>query len=304
MNTELNIASVGWNRNEVPEGVKGWSWGPFLLNWIWAIGNRTWIGLLVVIPYVGPLVALWLGFKGRELAWKAREWESVEEFDRVQKKWSRWGVGLLVGTLTFTAVGAIGFILTHPSAQRKEAAVVAAPPAPVATSTAPVKEVTVQAASVAPVPHFSAHVNDSIDMLNATQVSELEALLTDYEARSRHQVAVLLVKSTFPEHIDEYSLRVANAWGLGRKNVNDGVLLVVAAENPRDLKRIRISVGSGLASALTEEKSLEIMRNVLAPKFSRHEFGEGLGAGVRAIVAALDEKDSPVTQNASQPLPQ
>ena len=68
----------------IPEGVKGWSWGAFLLSWIWAIGNRTWIGLLALIPYVGVIMAIVLGFKGREWAWKNRQWDSLEEFNRVQ----------------------------------------------------------------------------------------------------------------------------------------------------------------------------------------------------------------------------
>lgn len=89
-------------RNEfVPEGVKGWSWGAFCLNWIWAIGNRTWIGLLCILPIIGFFASIYLGFKGRELAWKNKKWESVEEFDRIQKLWSKWGVALLIASLFF-----------------------------------------------------------------------------------------------------------------------------------------------------------------------------------------------------------
>ena len=87
----------------LPAGVVGWSWGAFLLNWIWAIGNRTWLGLLALIPVVGIIMAVILGFKGREWAWKSKQWESVEHFNRVQKKWSQWAVGL-VGGCTLLAV--------------------------------------------------------------------------------------------------------------------------------------------------------------------------------------------------------
>ena len=72
--------------------VKGWSWGAFLLNWIWAIGNKTWIGLLALIPGVGFMVAIVLGIKGREWAWRNRQWQSLEQFNQVQKKWSFWAV--------------------------------------------------------------------------------------------------------------------------------------------------------------------------------------------------------------------
>ena len=92
---------------DVPPGVAGWSWGAFLLNWIWAIGNRTWIGLLAIIPYIGLIVAIWLGFKGREMAWRARTWDSVDHFNRVQKRWSYWAIGLVLGSLVLGIVAAI-----------------------------------------------------------------------------------------------------------------------------------------------------------------------------------------------------
>lgn len=97
----------------VPDGIKGWSWGAFFLNWIWAIGNRTWIGLLAFIPYVGFIMAIVLGFKGREWAWKNKEWESVEHFNRVQKKWSYWGVGIF----GFVFIGGIFVAIAIPAYQ-------------------------------------------------------------------------------------------------------------------------------------------------------------------------------------------
>lgn len=91
-------------KKAVPDGIRGWSWGAFLLSWVWAIGNKTWIGLLALIPYVGLIMAIVLGIKGREWAWQSREWDSVEHFQRVQKQWNRWafiivGALLLIGLL-------------------------------------------------------------------------------------------------------------------------------------------------------------------------------------------------------------
>jgi len=80
----------------VPEGVSGWSWGAFLFNWLWALGNKTWIGLLALIPYVGFIMAIVLGVKGREWAWQNKKWQSVEHFNRVQRRWSIWAACLLV----------------------------------------------------------------------------------------------------------------------------------------------------------------------------------------------------------------
>ena len=89
-------------------GVKGWSWGAFFLSWIWAIGNRTWIGLLALIPYVNIVVMIWLGVKGREMAWKNRAWRDLDHFNSVQKKWSQWGIGLACASFVLGIVAAIG----------------------------------------------------------------------------------------------------------------------------------------------------------------------------------------------------
>ena len=96
----------------VPEGVKGWGWGPFLLSWIWAIGNNVWIGLLALIPYLGFIMTIILGIKGREWAWQAKHWDSVEQFNDSQKKWVKawliWmGVILILSVLLLIIIVAI-----------------------------------------------------------------------------------------------------------------------------------------------------------------------------------------------------
>jgi len=91
----------------IPEGVTGWSWGAFFLNWIWAIGNKTWIGLLALLPYVGFVMVFVLGFHGREWAWQNKQWKSVEHFNIVQKRWSVWGAGLIIGLTTVGILAAI-----------------------------------------------------------------------------------------------------------------------------------------------------------------------------------------------------
>ena len=78
--------------NAVPHGVSGWSWGAFFLNVIWAIANRTWLGLLMFVPYLWFVMPFVLGYKGREWAWQNRRWESVEQFNRAQRDWSIAGV--------------------------------------------------------------------------------------------------------------------------------------------------------------------------------------------------------------------
>jgi len=106
---QIGVTATGAD-GDIPAGVKGWSWGAFLLNWIWAIGNQTWIGLIAIIPYVGFIMAIVLGFKGREWAWKAKKWESVEEFNRVQKKWSFWGVVISLVMIPIAVIGILAAI--------------------------------------------------------------------------------------------------------------------------------------------------------------------------------------------------
>ena len=106
--TSANNSGMGRD-SVVPDQIKGFSWGAFFLNWIWAIGNKTWIGLLAFVPYVGFIMAFILGFKGREWAWQNKRWESVEHFNNVQKRWSFWGVllALIVPVIGIIAAIAI-----------------------------------------------------------------------------------------------------------------------------------------------------------------------------------------------------
>jgi mannose/fructose/N-acetylgalactosamine-specific phosphotransferase system component IIC len=77
-----------------------------MLGWIWAIGNKTWIGLLAMVPYIGFVMSIVLGVKGREWAWQNKQWDSVEHFNKVQKRWSFWGV-MLIGVALIGIVAAI-----------------------------------------------------------------------------------------------------------------------------------------------------------------------------------------------------
>jgi hypothetical protein len=92
----------------VPDGIKGWSWGAFLLNWIWGPFNGTWIAMLSLVPYIGFVMMIVLGFKGREWAWKNKRWDSVEHFNRVQRLWSIWALVLVLGTLLIGILAGIG----------------------------------------------------------------------------------------------------------------------------------------------------------------------------------------------------
>lgn len=92
---------------DLPPGVAGWSWGAFFLSWLWALGNKTWIGLLALVPYVGFIMAIILGIKGRQWAWQNKRWESVEEFNRIQRRWSLWGIIIVGGFMLLGILAAI-----------------------------------------------------------------------------------------------------------------------------------------------------------------------------------------------------
>jgi hypothetical protein len=81
----------------VPDGVRGWNWGAFFLGWIWGIGNGVWIALLALIPGFGLIMHIVLGLKGNEWAWQSRSWQSLQEFRKVQRTWTLWGVTVIVG---------------------------------------------------------------------------------------------------------------------------------------------------------------------------------------------------------------
>lgn len=148
-------------------------------------------------------------------------------------------------------------------------------------------------AQLQPVPTLTTRVTDQAGMLDAAQRQRLEAVLADYEAKTGSQIAVLLVKSTEPEAIEQYSIRVTDAWKLGRKGVDDGVLLLVARDNPSALRRLRIEAGRGVQGVLTDAQSKRILQDVIAPHFRQQHYYEGLVAGVGAIATLLNQEAFP-----------
>lgn len=156
-------------------------------------------------------------------------------------------------------------------------------------------------AQLKPVPALSGRVVDEAGMLDAGQRERLTAVLADYEARTGSQIAVLLVKSTEPEAIEQYSIRVTDAWKLGRKGVDDGVLLMVARDNPSSLRRLRIEAGRGVQGVLTDAQSKRILQDVIAPHFRQNHYYEGLVAGVGAIATLLNKESFPAPAQQQAP---
>src|SRR5512140_1219151 len=140
-----------------------------------------------------------------------------------------------------------------------------------------------------PVPPLGGRVTDQTATLSEEQKSTLEQTLRSFEARKGSQVAVLIVSSTAPESIEQYALRVAEAWKPGRKNVDDGALLVVA----KDDRTLRIEVGYGLEGALTDAASKRIISEIIVPRFRQGDFYGGITAGVDRILRVIDGEPLP-----------
>jgi Cytochrome oxidase complex assembly protein 1 len=93
----MSDARVPFNMAEIPPELDRWNWGAFLLNWIWGIGNNTFIALLTLVPGIGFIMMFVLGAKGSRWAWRNGRWDSVEHFRRVQRRWAIWGVVIYLG---------------------------------------------------------------------------------------------------------------------------------------------------------------------------------------------------------------
>jgi uncharacterized protein len=142
------------------------------------------------------------------------------------------------------------------------------------------------------VPPLSGRVVDQTGTLSASDISTLTRRLKDFETRKGSQVAVLIVPTTAPETIEQYSIRVAETWKIGRKKIDDGVLLVVAKNN----HKARIEVGYGLEGALTDVTSKRIIDEIIVPKFQSGDFAGGISVGVEWIIAMIDGEKLPAPQ--------
>ena len=141
-----------------------------------------------------------------------------------------------------------------------------------------------------PVPPLTGHVTDQTLTLNAEQKSALEQTLQAFEAKKGSQIAVLLVPTVSPETIEQYALRVAEAWKLGRKKVDDGAILVIAKND----RALRIEVGYGLEGALNDATSKRIISETITPRFKQGDFYGGITAGVNQMLQVIDGEPLPL----------
>ncbi|SFN40169.1 uncharacterized protein SAMN05216573_112214 [Bradyrhizobium sp. Rc3b] len=140
------------------------------------------------------------------------------------------------------------------------------------------------------IPELTGRVVDQTGTLSISNVAALSQRLRDFETRKGSQIAVLIVPTTQPETIEQFSIRVAEAWKIGRKKVDDGAILVVAKND----RHLRIEVGYGLEGALTDVTSRRIIDEIITPKFRAGDFGGGISDGVDRMIRVIDGEPLPV----------
>ena len=145
------------------------------------------------------------------------------------------------------------------------------------------------AGALVPVPPLAGRVTDQTATLTAEQKAALEQTLQAFEARKGSQLAVLMVPTTAPETIEQYALRVAEQWKLGRTKIDDGAVLVVAKTD----RVLRIEVGYGLEGALNDATSKRIISEIITPHFKQGDFYGGIAAGVDQIIRVIDGEPLP-----------
>ncbi len=139
------------------------------------------------------------------------------------------------------------------------------------------------------IPKLDGPVVDLTATLGASEEQALEAQLADYAKAKGSQVQVLIVPTTQPEDIAQYSIRVVEQWKLGRAKQDDGVLLLVA----KDDRRMRIEVGYGLEGAIPDARANQIITQVITPSFRAGDFQGGISGGVDMILRLIDGEALP-----------
>ncbi len=140
-----------------------------------------------------------------------------------------------------------------------------------------------------PIHPLVARVTDQTATLAPDQRSQLEAKLADFERQKGSQIAVLIVPTVNPETITQYALRVVESWKLGRKGVDDGVLLLVAKED----RTLRIEVGYALEGALNDATAKRIISETITPHFKQGDFFGGINAGLDVMIKVVGGEPLP-----------
>lgn len=136
------------------------------------------------------------------------------------------------------------------------------------------------------IPKLQGRVNDHANILNANEERQIEQFLYQNEQKNSSQVVLLTLKSLEGENLEDYSMRVADKWKIGQKKFDNGALLLVAV----DERKIRIEVGYGLESIITDLKAGYIIRNAITPEFKKGNYSGGIAKGLANITGIINKK--------------
>jgi len=153
------------------------------------------------------------------------------------------------------------------------------------------------AQGVLPLPDLSARVIDQTGTLDAASKAALEAKLAAFEQERGAQVVVLMVATTAPEDIADYTQRLGDAWKIGRPNVGDGVLFVIA----KDDRRLRIATAKTLEGAIPDLLARRILDQAVTPALRQGDYAGGIAAGVDQILARIRGEELPLPDASQEP---
>ena len=139
------------------------------------------------------------------------------------------------------------------------------------------------------VPPLTGRVVDQTGTLTADQRQTLDSRLQSFESGKGSQVVVLMIPTTGSDTIEQFGIRVAEQWQIGRKDVDDGVILIVA----KDDRTVRIEVGYGLEGVLNDATARRIIDEIIVPRFKDGDFYGGIDAGLERIMAVIDGEPLP-----------
>ncbi len=150
-------------------------------------------------------------------------------------------------------------------------------------------------AALVAIPELKTRVTDLTQTLSLDQQAQLEQKLAAFEAKKGSQIAVLIVPTVQPEDIAQYSIRVTDAWKLGREKVDDGVLILIA----KDDRKVRIEVGYGLEGPIPDLTAKRVISEFISPKFKQGDFYGGLDAGIDKLIGLVDGEALPAPSSAA-----
>ena len=153
--------------------------------------------------------------------------------------------------------------------------------------------ISVQAQDLQAIPQLNARVIDTSGTLAAAQTQALDAKLAAFEKAKGAQIVILMVPTTLPEDITDYAQRVGDAWKIGRKNIGDGLLMVVAKND----RTVRIATSKALEGAIPDLAARQIIASAITPRFRQGDFAGGLDVAADQIMARISGENLPTPES-------